>query len=210
MNPTLIFWLVFSLVSSAIIYCDYKFGMLRDSSIATPKPFSYSRVQLAWWTVIVFSSIISILFLHKGMPAIYNSTLYLLGISSATSAAARMIDVSDQVNSSSLRHQDSSAGVNFFIDILSDENGISIHRFQTVLFNLLFGGWFIYNVIYNISLQNIDNIIPDIQPNYLVLLTLSSVTYTAVKTSENRHKVSNDEPEFISESAGKETNVAQG
>ncbi len=208
MNPTLIFWLVFSLVSSAIIYCDYKFGMLRDSSIATPKPFSYSRVQLAWWTVIIFSSIISILFLHKGMPAIYNSTLYLLGISSATTVFARAIDTSDQTNSTSLRHQDSSSGVNFFMDILSDENGISMHRFQAVLFNLLFGGWFIYNVIYNLSLQNIDNIIPDIQANYLVLLSLSSVTYAAVKTSENRHKVSNDEPEFIAET--KETNVAQG
>ena len=97
-----------------------------------------------------------------------------------------------------------------YIDILSDENGISIHRFQAVLFNLLFGGWFIYNVIYNLSLQNIDNIIPDIQANYLVLLSLSSATYTAIKTSENKIKASNDQPEFISEEASKETNVAQG
>lgn len=207
MNPTLIFWLVFAIVSSAIIYCDYKFGMLRDSSVATVKPFSYSRVQLAWWTTIIFSSIISILFLHKGIPAIYNSTLYLLGISSATTAAARMIDSSDQSNTSGLRHQDSSS-VNFLVDILSDENGISIHRFQAVLFNLLFGGWFIYNVIYNLSLQNVDSIIPDIQPNYLVLLSLSSVTYTAIKISENSNRTPTDQPEFIKET--KETNVAQG
>jgi hypothetical protein len=209
MNPTLIFWLVFFLVSSAIIYCDVKFGMLRDSSIASPKPFSYSRVQLAWWTVIVFSSIISILFLHKGIPAIFNSTLYLLGISSATTAAARMIDVSDQQKNDSVRHQDSSAGVNFLIDILSDENGISIHRFQAVLFNILFGGWFIYNVIYNLALQNIDNIIPDIQPNYLVLLSLSSITYTAVKTTENRNP-RHIESEFITDEAGKGNIIAQG
>jgi hypothetical protein len=208
MNPTLIFWLIFSLISSAIIYCDFKFGMLRDSSIATPKPFSYSRVQLAWWTTVVFSSIISILFLHKGLPVIYNSTLYLLGISSATITLAKVIDTSDALNTNSLRHQDSSSGINFLVDILSDENGISIHRFQAVLFNLLFGGWFIYNVIYNLSLQNIDNIIPDIQANYLVLLSLSSATYAAIKTSENKVKVSNDQPEFISET--KETKVAQG
>ena len=208
MNPTLIFWLVFSLVSSAIIYCDYKFGMLRDSSIATPKPFSYSRVQLAWWTTVVFSSIISILFLHKGLPVIFNSTLYLLGISSATTTLARVIDTSDQLNANPLRHQDSSSGINFLIDILSDENGISIHRFQAVLFNLLFGGWFIYNVIYNLSLQNIDNIIPDIQANYLVLLSLSSATYAVIKTSENKVKASNDQPEFIADT--KETNTAQG
>jgi hypothetical protein len=210
MNPTLIFWLVFSLVSSAIIYCDYKFNMLRDSSIASPKPFSYSRVQLAWWTVIVFSSIISVLFLHKGMPVLYNSTLYLLGISSATTAAARAIDVSDQLKPDALRHQDSSAGVNFLIDILSDENGISIHRFLAVLFNLLFGGWFIYNVIYNLGLQNIDNIIPDIQPNYLVLLSLSSVTYTAVKTVENKSASVHVEEEVVADQSIKGNIIAQG
>jgi len=212
MNPTIIFWLVFSVVTSAIIYCDWKYGMLRDTSIAVPKPFSYSRVQLAWWTIIIFSSIISTLFLHKGIPVIWNSTLFLLGISSATTAAARAIDVSDQLKPNALRHQDSSAGVNFLIDILSDDNGISIHRFQAVLFNLLFGGWFIYNVIYNLSTKSMDNIIPDIEPNYLVLLTLSSVTYTAVKTVENRCPASKDEPEFIREEAVKGSNsiVAQG
>lgn len=208
MNPTLIFWLVFSLITSAIIYCDYKFGMLRDSSIASPKPFSFSRVQLAWWTVIIFSSIISLLFLHKGLPVIYSSTLYLLGISSGTTTLARLIDVSDNMNAVALRHQDSSSGVNFFIDILSDENGISVHRLQAVLFNLFFGCWFIYNVLYNIGVQNIDNVIPDIQPNYLIWFSVSSATYAAVKSSENKQKYTNEEPEFIAEK--KETNVAQG
>jgi len=194
MNPTLIFWLVFSAITSVIIYCDIKFGILRDSSIATPKPFSFSRVQLAWWTMIIFSSVISLLFLHKGLPVIYNSTLYLLGISSGTTTMARLIDTSDHLNKGALRHQDGSAGVNFFIDILSDENGISIHRLQAVLFNLFFGCWYVYNVLYNISLQTIDNVIPDIQPNYLVWFTVSSATYTAVKSSENRHTLANEEP----------------
>jgi hypothetical protein len=208
MNPTLIFWIVFSVVSSAIIYCDRKFGMLRDSSMALPKPFSYSRVQLAWWTVIILSSIISILFLHKGLPALWNSTLYLLGIASGTTTAARVIDASDKLRADSSRHQDSSAGVNFLMDILSDENGISIHRFQSVLFNLLFGVWFIYNVIYSLGSKNMDGIMPEIEPNYLVLLTLSSVTYTAVKTTENKCPAPHCESEFVSET--KDTNVAQG
>lgn len=121
----------------------------------------------------------------------------------------RAIDVSDQLKQGSLRHQDSSAGENFLIDILSDENGISIHRFQAVLFNLLFGSWFIYNVLSNISLKNIDFILPDIEPNYLVLLSLSSVTYTAIKTSENRHRNCNEESEFITETTNK-TTQAQG
>jgi len=208
MNPTLIFWIVFSLVSAAVIYCDQKFGMLRDISIATPKPYSFARVQLAWWTTIVFSSIISVLFLHKGMPLIYNSTLYLLGISTGTTVLARAIDVADIGNNRALRHQDSASGVNFFIDILSDENGIGIHRFFAVLFNLLFGGWFIYNVIYNLSMQSVNNVIPDLEPNFLVLLSIGSVAYTGGKSAENKHKVIEDEPEFIKETNG--TSVAQG
>jgi hypothetical protein len=210
MNPVFIFWLIFSLITSAVILCDYFFGMLRDTSTAAPKPFSYSRVQLAWWTIIIFSSIISALFLHNGLPVLFNSTLYLLGIASGTTAAARLIDVSDQLKNNSFRHQDMNGGTNFLMDILSDGNGISIHRFQTVLFNILLGCWFIYNVVFNLAAKNIEGIIPDIQPNYLVLLSLSTLTYTALKATENKCPVPHVESEFVSESVNKVANVPQG
>jgi len=210
MNPVFMFWLIFSLITSAVIFSDYFFGMLRDTSTASPKPFSYSRVQLAWWTIIIFSSIIGALFLHNGLPVLFNSTLYLLGIASGTTAAARLIDVSDQLKGNSARHQDLYGGTNFLTDILSDGNGISIHRFQTVLFNILLGCWFIYNVVFNLTTKNLDGIIPDIQPNYLVLLSLSTLTYTALKTTENKCSTPNEEPEFIPETASPLITVPQG
>jgi hypothetical protein len=37
-------FLVFSL--------NYKFGLLKDWSTATPKPYSYARTQLCWWTLL--------------------------------------------------------------------------------------------------------------------------------------------------------------
>lgn len=210
MNPTLIFWMVFSAIALCFIFSDAKYHMLRDSSLASPRPFSYSRVQLAWWTAIIFSSIISALFIQRDIPILFNSTLYLLGVSTATTAIGRIIDVADQGRKDAARHQDRFAGENFLVDILSDENGISIHRFQAVLFNLLFGIWFIYNVIYNLAQQNVEGVIPDLQPNYLVLLSLSSATYAVLKGTENRVAPACTEDEFVSDQSAKSTAVAQG
>ena len=164
--------------------------MLRDISAAPKgkKPFSFSRLQLAWWTVIILSAFISILIAKGVSPTFHESTLILLGISSATTATARIIDRSDQTTKVN-RSQDQDSE-NFFLDILSDENGVSIHRFQTVAFNLAFGIWFICTVFY--FLENpplsINDIIPDIGTNNLILIGLSSGTYAALKTNENKSK----------------------
>jgi hypothetical protein len=163
--------------------------MLRDSSKMDPKPFSYSRVQLVWWTIIVLSSFISIIVVTNEIPTLLDSTLILLGISAATTASARMIDNSDQAKQKTERHQDTVMRENLFLDILSDENGVSIHRFQSVAFNLTIGIWFICTVIKKLNTGGIgpDGIIPDIANNNLILIGLSSATYAALKSTENKN-----------------------
>jgi hypothetical protein len=194
MNPALIFWAIFLALIAMIIYMDYKFFILRNVAVVY-KPYSWSRVQLAWWTVIVMSSFISILIARKQIATFNTSTLILLGISAATTATARMIDISD--DSSLVRSADKSQKPSFVLDILSDESNINIQRFQTAVFNLVFGIWFINEVLTSIASKGIDEIMPLITNNNLILLGLSSATYAALKTTENKTGEQKHEAEAV-------------
>ena len=194
-NPMVCFWGIFLLLTAAILYCDRKYSLLRDSSNAAVKPYSFSDVQLAWWMTIVLSSFITILLLKLNIPTFRDSTLILIGITGATKIAANAVDVSDQSNPAIIRHQDS-GNDSFLLDILSDADGVSIHRLQTVIFNFVFGLWFIGTVLYQLKnfFGSIDLIIPDITNNNLILLGLSSGTYAALKTTENKNTTVNKQP----------------
>lgn len=205
----LIFWGVFLVFIVVVYFCDKYFNLLRDTSTAAKKPYSFSRVQLTWWSSIILSSFITILFTKNVAPTLDNSTLILLGISMVTTAASSAIDMADIANPNIQRAQDTN-GVNLIQDILSDGNGINMHRFQTVVFNALFGVWFLYMVTHNLvlcpavpikgimvcvkcatdpSTLPYNTIMPVICQNNLILLGLSSGTYVALKTNENKKPV---------------------
>lgn len=201
------FWIVFGVLVILVGTLDRRYCMLRDiTSSKTHQSYSWSRVQLAWWTVIVLAAFISV-FINKGAaPTLHISTVMLLGISSATTVTARAIDLSDQ-QALIARHQNE-FGRNFFLDILSDESGVSMYRFQTVVFNAVFGIWFINVVLNNLHMDctaykdltseagkaiqaacasnPLDYVMPVISNNNLILLGLSSATYAALKTTENK------------------------
>jgi hypothetical protein len=184
MSPQVVFWCVLAGLVAAVVYLDLKHNMLRDSSTATRKPYSYARTQLAWWSVIILASFISVT-ASKGIPKVDTSTLILLGISAATTAAARLGDMSD-ASQGLVRTQDQ-ASESFFIDILSDSGGVNIHRFQALVFNMTFGIWFIHQVLYFLPVADTpDGIIPVLDQTNLVLLGLSSGTYAVMKTTENK------------------------
>jgi len=186
MNPQLIFWLTFAVLGITVVLLGIKSNMLRDDSNAAIKPYSWSRVQLAWWTVIILSSFIAVTFTYNDAPTLSTSTVILLGISAATTAVARAIDASPTAIAAATATTAPNSQ-NLFLDILSDQNGVSMHRFQTVIFNFVFGCWFIVAVLqhlHNMPDDGINAVIPDIADTNLVLLGLSSATYAAVKTTE--------------------------
>jgi len=212
-QQSLIFWGYFVLLVGIIIYLDQKYDMLRDSSIQQKKPYSYARVQLAWWTSIVLASFFCIMTAKHAIPTFDESTLILLGISAATTGAARIIDQSDQQKPDALLAQNQPSQ-DFFLDILSDGTGPNLHRFQTVLFNLAFGIWFIAGVISALPGCNagdcISKIMPHIEPNNLVLLGLSAGTYAALKTTENKPTPASM-PDTVTDESGKSSpSPAQG
>lgn len=67
MSAQLLFWVIFLALLILIIVFDLKYSMLRDMSTASKKPHSFSRVQLAWWSVIIFVSSIMIM-MTKRIP----------------------------------------------------------------------------------------------------------------------------------------------
>ncbi len=188
-----VYWVVFAILLALVIFFDRKYLLLRDKSKAQHPPYSFSRVQLTWWTLIVFSSFISIIFTNAdhNIPQLWESTLYLLGISSATTASAAVIDSGSRAKeaenpSVTMAQDDESDG--FFLDILSDQTGVNIHRFQAVILNIVFGVWFISKVTskLNAGTADINLIMPDISQNDLILLGLSSGIYAGLKLTENK------------------------
>ena len=185
MSPSVIFSITFLVLLFAVFYFDIKYDMLKDISTANRKPYSFSRVQLAWWSVIILTSFITII-ATKGIPILDKSQLILLGISAVTTGSARIIDVSDQSNNVSMIQNDERQ--NILLDILSDSNGVSIHRFQSLVFNITFGIWFISQVLQNFSGHPASEIMPVIEQSNLILLGLSSGAYVALKTTENKNQ----------------------
>jgi hypothetical protein len=186
------FLITFIALLLIILFLDLKYNLLRDDSTAPQKkPYSFARVQLAWWSLIVLSAFVAVIIETKSIPDLYQSTLVLLGISGGTVAAARIVDVSDQRKLAEGKiaevHQNlESKG--FLIDILSDQNGVSIHRLQTVFFNIAIGSWFLFQTGKNLN-NGCDtapcHLIPDITENNLILLGLSVGMYTVLKSAEN-------------------------
>jgi len=162
--------------------------------ITDPKaPFSLARTQLAFWTIIISSSFLYALIKHSfEIPELNNVNLILMGISVATTASGKLIDDSQKKaqdpgkltddspkNAPDLSQNYPSEG--FLTDLLSDKNGVSIHRLQNVIWTLIVG---VIYIQYVFKVQNL----PDettITTNLLILMGISTGAYIGLKTQEN-------------------------
>jgi hypothetical protein len=190
-----IYFLILAIVSIIVIFISSKTCLLRDMVVHTdtfhanaaqksnkePKaPYSLARTQLAFWTVIIFSSFVYLLFkYHFQIPGLNHVNLILLGIALGTTATGKIIDDSQKQNSPNLNQDHPSEG--FLRDILSDKNGVSIHRLQNVLWTLIVGLIYIQFVAAQSSLPD-ETVLTD---NLLILMGVSTGAYVGIKTMEN-------------------------
>lgn len=166
------------------IYLSKTTDLLKDISslpdkLLSNKPYSFSRFQLLWWTVII-ASCYTFLFAEKKEFSLLNDTcLILLGISLLTNVTGRIVDDNQigKLKAGEIRHQDKDTE-GFLIDLISDEYGISVHRFQAFIFNILLGVMFFYKFTTTMLL-------PEFSIQELSLLGISSSAYLAVKMNEN-------------------------
>lgn len=158
-------------------------GVAKTSNLT----YSFSRTQLWWWTVIIISSFIFI-YGDTGVLVPFNTTVViLLGLGIGTNLLGRVIDKSqtDRLPNGT-RQQDAFKSQGFLTDILSDDNGISIHRFQTFVFNIVFGIAFIFFFIN--SVNNCKYPFIDFSEWQLTLLGISSSAYLVMKSNSENTK----------------------
>lgn len=174
------------------IFLSFKSDILKDSSISPKRPFSFARTQLMWWAIII-SSCFCAYYGKNGELVDLNdrSYLILLGISIGTVTAARIIDNTDILNNI-VRHQDNNDSKGFIIDIISDDSGISVHRFQAMVFNAIFGAVFIAEYLEKGTFIKFGNL-------ELALMGISSAAYVGMKLNENK------QPSTVSEKSKSES-----
>ena len=148
-------------------------------------PFSLTKVQLAGWTLIIASSYVY-LSLCKGDcsgSAISKTALILMGIGAGSAAATAIIDKRDIQNNVPRHQNHPSEG--FFVDVLSDDNGISIHRFQNFVWTV------IAMIIYVAKVAHVQAgcELPELSDTLLILTGISSATYLTLRAGENNPSI---------------------
>jgi hypothetical protein len=142
------------------------------------RSFSLASTIIFYWTVLIVLSICYLGIVNDSMPVIDNGVLILMGIVAGTTTAGKVIDANQSQDPTIARSQDTTPSSGFLTDILSDSNGISVSRFQTVMFNIIYGCVFVATVISQHELY-------DFPSQTLTLLGISSGAYALLKISEN-------------------------
>jgi hypothetical protein len=162
--------LLLAVVLLALICAALYLDVLKDDNNLY---YSLARTQLFFWTVILAGCYLFLASKTGELPVIPQSMLIILGISAGTTAVGTMIG--QRAGATVLDPSAKSEG--FIIDIRSDGSSVNIHRFQNVVFNIIFGVVFIQQVI-------ATSLLPTFDSNMLLLLGISSGTYAGLKVTE--------------------------
>ncbi|GAB3848346.1 hypothetical protein GCM10028822_11090 [Hymenobacter terrigena] len=172
---------VVALLALAIVLLAHKSWLLRNAvpnwtSPAGKEPmFSLAKSQLAWWTFLVLASYLLIYCVTGEMTNISTTTLELLGISAGTAGLGSLLG---QPAANALAPPPPPSR-GWWLDMLTDDQGVSIHRLQQVAFTLLLGYLFVRTVYKTVAL-------PEWNENEILLLGISSATYLGLKSQENK------------------------
>lgn len=160
----------------SLIFLGRNSGMLRDAgnqgSALHDRTYSLGYVQMAWWFGIIIGSYIFLWAITRNMPSIGGQALLLMGISGATGLT------SAGLNSGLKKELPISKG-NFFEDILTDAQGITLHRFQMLAMTVILGVIFIIHVATTLAMPEFDG-------SFLAMMGIAGGTYVGFKIPE-RH-----------------------
>ena len=172
-----ILWIVTAVVGLLVIVISRRSELLKETNPIADSVFSLARTQIAWWTVVVLGSFFHLYFYTDELVDLSNSTMVLLGASAGTMISAKMID--SYKDYSHLVNQPKIKSRGFILDILSDGvEGVSVHRFQFVIWTLALTLVFLRGVIRELAM-------PEFPENLLILMGISNGTYLLLKLPEN-------------------------
>ncbi|MEH2433122.1 MAG: hypothetical protein V7K25_02515 [Nostoc sp.] len=150
-------------------------------------PFSLSISQLAFWTFLIFGAYLIIYGITGDYTNILTQqSLILLGINSVTTVGTSLIDGQGNENKKKGSQRVSEG---FFYDILSDINGVNFHRFQTFIWTVALGLFFVWEVLKNLAM-------PEFDETLLTLQGISAATYLGLRGQEQHGMIK--EPESTS------------
>jgi hypothetical protein len=156
-----------------MIYLGAQSTLVRDPAPAGTalerRTFSLARTQFAWWFAIVFGSLGFLWLVTGEVPALSSQALALVGIAGATTGLAGAVAPGRTISNGQ-------EGV-FFHDLLSDVDGVAIHRLQMVVVTIALGLVFLYEVGTRLTMPTFDW-------SLLAMMGLSSVAYVGLKIPE--------------------------
>lgn len=182
--------IVFSAISLSVKTKILKDICVIDSDTGPVETYSFARTQGLWWTTIIGACFV-IGFGIRGEVIPLNSTcLVLLGIGVGTTAVANIIDSSttpptvavDSPKTDSEMPPKLRKPINFFTQILSDSTGVTVYRYQALVFNLIFSVVFL--VVFFKKMAHGDRDFPEFSPETLGLMGISATTYLGMKATE--------------------------
>jgi hypothetical protein len=146
--------------------------------------FSLGRTQMAWWFVIILWAYLYIGFITGNFGSSINDTcLVLMGISAGTALGAQVIDsaFAAEAARTSRTAYASATSRGIVQDLISTNDGISLHRFQNLVWTIVFGVVFICGVIEAVAM-------PVFSATLLTLMGISNGTYLGFKFPTERPK----------------------
>ena len=169
------------LLAAGMVALGATTALVRDSDPNQPdfskRPFSLAKSQLAFWSVVVIGSFIYLYFSAVIFPdiVINNTALWLLGISTGTTALSAAAGAVPAAGASAPAQ--AQAHKDFFTDILSDNQGMNVHRLQMLIWTVVLGCVFVSETIKTGKF-------PIFEEQYFWLMGISSATYIWLKRNE--------------------------
>lgn len=161
-----------------LIALGKKSGLVRDPGTKLEdRTYSLGRVQMAWWFAIILSSYIFLWVVTGDMTVLSSQALSLMGISGASGLVSAGLDKSKQTVFPAGKGK-------FFDDLLTDADGVTMHRFQMLVMTVVLGIMFVIYVLTQLKM-------PDFDANSLALMGISAGTYLGFKVPEQQTNASN-------------------
>jgi hypothetical protein len=170
-------FLLFLVIALAIfIHLCRTTSLIRTGSnpIPSDRPYSLALFQMSFWFFLVIAAYVFMWLITDELDTITESVLALIGIGAATALGSALID-----DKKSLPAPEQPGGTTrgFLDDVISDPNGVSLHRFQMFVWTLVLGIIFIGSVYKNLEM-------PEFSATLLGLMGISSGTYLGFKVPE--------------------------
>ena len=168
---------------AVFIYLARTTNLIRDPSSTieprTARPYSLGRAQMAFWFLLIFVCYVSLWLVTGDYDTIGRSQFVLALISCLTAVGSRVVSIGPPEGGDDVPRR--SRGL--FIDLLSDSNGVRIHRFQLCAWTLLLGLIFAA-IVYD------DLAMPNFGDNLLALIGISAAAHVGFTYLEQERSTS--------------------